>query len=80
MPLTAILTLLWCLKEINLVPEEDDDQQSDTIQQADSESDDLEVLGAEAETTRARREEREALEKLAKARRARASNSSARSV
>ena len=68
------------VSEILSVPEEEDDQRSDTIQHVDSESDDLEVLEAEAETARARREEREALERLAKARRARGSNSSARSV
>ena len=59
------------VSEILSVPEEEDDQRSDTIQHVDSESDDLEVLEAEAETARARREEREALERLAKARRAR---------
>ena len=72
--------------DVALVPEiitvlgAEDDQRSDTIQHVGSESDDLEVLEAEAETARARREEREALEKLAKARRARGSNSSARSI
>ena len=68
------------VSEIITVPEEDDDQRSDTIQHVDSESDHLQVLEAEAETACARREEREALEKHAKARRARGSNSSARSV
>ena len=68
------------VSEVVYVPEEEDDQRSDTIEHVDSGSDDLEVLEAEAETARARREEREALERLAKARRARGSNSSARSV
>ena len=70
------------VSEIITVPEEEDDQRSDTIQHVDSSSDDegLEVLEAEVATARARREEQEALERLAKARRARGSNSSALSV
>jgi hypothetical protein len=68
------------VSEVVALTEEDDDQRSDTIQHLDSESDDLEVLEAEAATARAKREEFEALEKLAKARRSRGSNSSARSV
>ena len=67
------------VSEIITAPEEDD-QRSDTIEHVDSDSDDREVLEAEVETARARREEREALEKLAKARRARGSNAPARSV
>ena len=65
--------------EIITAPEEDA-QRSDTIEQVDSHSDDLEVLEAVLETARAKGEEREALEKLAKARRAHGSNASARSV
>ena len=68
------------VSEIIMVLEEDADQRSDTIEHVDSESDDLEVLEAEVETARAKREEREALERLAKARRVRGSNASARSV
>ena len=45
-----------------------------------SEADGLEVIEAEVEIARAKREEREAMEKLAKARRARGSNVSPRSV
>ena len=43
------------VSEISYVPEEENDQRSDTIQHVDSESDDLEVLEAEADTARARR-------------------------
>ena len=63
------------VSEIITVPEEEDDQRSDTIQHVDSSSDDegLGVLEAEVAHARARREEQEALERLAKARRARGS-------
>ena len=70
------------VSEIITVPEEEDDQRSDTIQHMGSSSDDegLEVLEAEVATARAWREEQEALERLAKARRARGSTSSDLSV
>ena len=68
------------VSEITTVPEEDADQRSDTIEHVDPESDDLEVLEAEVETARAKREEREAPERLGKARRAHGSIASARSV
>ena len=58
------------------LPEED--AVSSTIEHVES-SDDLELLEAEVQTARARREEREAIERLARARRVRSSATSMRS-
>ena len=67
------------VSEIISVPLEDD-QQSETIEQVDSITDDQEVLEAEVETACAKRNEREAFNKFAKVRHAHSSNESGRFV